>query len=173
MKNIQNVSVLVILLLVIFSACRKNFDIDEINKFSDSIAIDGSVAAPLINAHLSLNDFNIEQGDDQMWFEIDENNLIHVRMKFDLGTTTFSTISPILPVEQGFSLDGNSIRISTDKKDLNLGDIGFDIEGEYYIADPKIDIIMNRPKVGTVSITQVSKNKDRIQWSYEEIKQNH
>ncbi len=41
------------------------------------------------------------------------------------------------------------------------------------IGDPKIDIIMNRPKVGTVSITQVSKNKDRIQWSYEEIKQNH
>ncbi len=41
------------------------------------------------------------------------------------------------------------------------------------IGNPKIDIIMKRPKVGTVSITQVSKNKDRIQWSYEEINQNH
>ncbi len=41
------------------------------------------------------------------------------------------------------------------------------------IGDPKIDIIMKRSKVGTVSITQVLKNKDRIQWSYEEIKQNH
>lgn len=41
------------------------------------------------------------------------------------------------------------------------------------IGNPKIDIIMKRPKVGTVSITQVSKNKDRIQWFYEEIKQNH
>ena len=37
------------------------------------------------------------------------------------------------------------------------------------IGDPKIGVIMKRPKVGTVSITQVSKNEDDIQWRYEEI----
>ncbi len=37
------------------------------------------------------------------------------------------------------------------------------------VGDPKIDIIMKRPKVGTVSITQVSKNDDLIDWDYEEI----
>ena len=38
------------------------------------------------------------------------------------------------------------------------------------VGDPKIDVIMKRPKVGTVSITQVSKKEDYIDWSYEEIK---
>ena len=38
------------------------------------------------------------------------------------------------------------------------------------VGDPKIDVIMKRPKVGTVSITQVSKEGDEIDWSYEEIK---
>ena len=37
------------------------------------------------------------------------------------------------------------------------------------VGDPKIDIMMKRPKVGTVSITQVSKKEDDLQWSYEEI----
>ena len=41
------------------------------------------------------------------------------------------------------------------------------------VGDPKIDIIMKRPKVGTVSITQVLKKEDEIQWNYEEINQNH
>ena len=38
------------------------------------------------------------------------------------------------------------------------------------VGDPEIDVIMKRPKVGTVSITQVSKEGDEIDWSYEEIK---
>jgi len=38
------------------------------------------------------------------------------------------------------------------------------------VGDPKIDVIMKRPKVGTVSITQVSKEGGEIDWSYEEIK---
>jgi len=38
------------------------------------------------------------------------------------------------------------------------------------IGDPKIDITMKRPKVGTVSITQVFKDGDNIDWNYEEIK---
>ena len=38
------------------------------------------------------------------------------------------------------------------------------------VGDPKIDVIMKRPKVGTVSITQISKERDEIDWSYEEIK---
>ncbi len=37
------------------------------------------------------------------------------------------------------------------------------------VGDPKIDIMMKRSKVGTVSITQVSKKEDDLQWSYEEI----
>ena len=38
------------------------------------------------------------------------------------------------------------------------------------VGDPEIDVIMKRPKVGTVSITQVSQKSDEINWSYEEIK---
>lgn len=38
------------------------------------------------------------------------------------------------------------------------------------IGNPNIDVIMKRPKVGTVSITQVAKKEDYIDWSYEEIK---
>lgn len=37
------------------------------------------------------------------------------------------------------------------------------------IGDPKIDIMMKRPKVGTVSITQVSKKGNELLWNYEEI----
>lgn len=38
------------------------------------------------------------------------------------------------------------------------------------IGDPKIDITMKRPKVGTVSITQVFKEGNNIDWNYEEVK---
>ena len=37
------------------------------------------------------------------------------------------------------------------------------------VGDPKIDVIMKRSKVGTVSITQVSKKGNELLWNYEEI----
>ena len=37
------------------------------------------------------------------------------------------------------------------------------------VGDPSIDVIMKRPKVGTVSITQVSKFGDELQWTYEAL----
>ena len=37
------------------------------------------------------------------------------------------------------------------------------------IGNPKVDVLMKRPKVGTVSITQVSKLENKIKMSYEEI----
>ena len=37
------------------------------------------------------------------------------------------------------------------------------------VGNPKIDVLMKRPKVGTVSITQVSKSKNDIKMDYEEI----
>jgi len=37
------------------------------------------------------------------------------------------------------------------------------------VGNPKVDVIMKRPKVGTVSITQVSKNEEEVIMNYEEI----
>ncbi len=37
------------------------------------------------------------------------------------------------------------------------------------VGNPKIDVVMKRPKVGTVSITQVSKLENKIKMDYEEI----
>lgn len=37
------------------------------------------------------------------------------------------------------------------------------------VGNPKIDVLMKRPKVGTVSITQVSKFEAQIKMAYEEI----
>jgi hypothetical protein len=37
------------------------------------------------------------------------------------------------------------------------------------IGNPEIDVLMKRPKVGTVSITQVIKQNETIQMNYEAI----
>lgn len=130
----------------VITSCRKNFEIEEIDKFKDSIVIDGSVAAPLINAKLSISDFNLdEEGSEDFWFEIDDNDLIHIRIKSELGETTFGTISPIVPVDAGYSLTENSTRISTEI--MELPDIDFEIDGEYYIADPRINVLI-RNQIG-------------------------
>ena len=139
-KFLKYLSIGSILIIFFFhlNSCRKNFSIDEFNKLkNDSISLEGSFAGSIINSELCLIDF-IPANDSSFWVEVDENDLLHLRLFIDdYMVIGMNEIFPIIypepknslvpPGSEVFQGDTSKLRIN-DKK---LG-------GNIYFKDPVI-----------------------------------
>jgi len=145
MKNYGSIkisAIVALFLITIFTSCRDNFEFDEINKLSDSLAISGSLGIPLIETSASLNEFDIEQGDSSFWVEIDDNNLIHLKFKLNALQKQLSDVYPFTPVIQGIPIVPTITDFEpTDKLVLGLFDNS--IAGKFFVADPILKIIIS------------------------------
>ncbi len=84
MKVLHKISILgICFFLLIFQSCRKNYTFDEIDKNTNSFDLDGTFAAPGINSSLKLESLIPDTEQSELWLEIDNNNLIHIKMFYD------------------------------------------------------------------------------------------
>lgn len=73
--------------LFIFSSCKKDFSdffaeqFPEPTSTSTDMMIDGEFAVPIINTEFTLENF-IPNTDSSLWAEVDDNDLVHLRMYF-------------------------------------------------------------------------------------------
>ncbi len=85
--------------IIFFNSCQdKPLDLFFENQFpetdSNVIYIDGSLAVPILDSYFTLQDF-IPSTDSSLWAEVDQNNLVHLRMYFkDAVVLTADQIYP-------------------------------------------------------------------------------
>lgn len=129
--------------LLIINSCKKPFDeflneqFPEPTSTSSDFLIDGAIAVPIINTSFTLSNF-IPDTDSSFWAEVDENDLVHLRMYFkDVVSYTASqiygmpVIVPVLP---------DSISSSTDTSKLKLYQNA--LSGHLFFDDPKFTFIV-------------------------------
>ncbi len=131
----------VLLFVVIFSvnSCRKNFSLREFDNLStDSIHFEGSFAAPIVNTELTLINF-LPKKDSSLWAEVDDNNLIHLRMYYkDMFNPTMSEIYPGVPypVITGVPIPADTFAIQTDTSKMKVYDKL--LSGKLFFRNPSI-----------------------------------
>jgi hypothetical protein len=109
--------------LLIVSSCRKDFSLDEINKLkTDSLHFEGSVAIPLVNTELTLENF-IPANDSTLWVEVDENELVHLRMYIDdliiMQMNQIFTTVPY-PAVTGFPIPADTAAMQSDTSRMKV-----------------------------------------------------
>jgi len=126
MKNPIKIFISAALLFAIFfisNSCRKNFSLDEFDKLTtDSLHFEGSFAAPIINTELTLINF-LPKKDSSLWAEVDENNLIHLKMYYkDLFNPTMADIYPGVPypVIAGIPIPPDTFAVQTDTSEMKV-----------------------------------------------------
>ncbi len=127
------------LIFSIITSCRRNFTLDELEKLkTDSISLEGSFAAPLVNTELSLKNF-IPENDSTFWIEIDEQELVHLKMYIrDLVVLRMNEIfnAQIYPAGTGVPIlpDTAFIQSDTSKMKVYTKMLG----GRLFFKNPKI-----------------------------------
>jgi hypothetical protein len=144
-KTIRILLALLILSAGIFDACRKPDDFfPETDKISISESFEGSFAAPLIDTEISLIKFIPEDESSNFWIEVDDQNLIHLRMTGEnLATHPVSSIFPLYdyPLASGTEIQIDSFDVVAEMNDIEFNNELFD--GNVYLADPRIKIMLN------------------------------
>jgi len=136
-----------ILIISLFSlqSCRKNFALDEFNKMkNDSLHFEGSVAIPLVNTELALINF-IPANDSSLWIEIDDTDLLHIRMYYDsLLTVSMRDIYPdppvVYPAPAGYSVPAYTHEVYTDTSKMKVYDKM--LSGKLFFDNPKFSFII-------------------------------
>jgi hypothetical protein len=144
----KTITILLALLIIsagIFEACRKPDDFfPELDKTEFSENFEGSFAAPLIDTEISLLKFIPEDESSNFWIEVDDQNLIHLRMTGEnLATHPVSSIFPLYdyPLASGTEIQIDSFDVVAEMTDLEFNNEMFD--GNVYLADPRITILLN------------------------------
>ncbi|MBN2662628.1 MAG: hypothetical protein JXR68_03170 [Bacteroidales bacterium] len=129
--------------LLIINSCKKPFDeflneqFPEPTSTSSDILIDGEIAVPIINTSFTLSNF-IPSTDSSFWAEVDDEDLVHLRMYFkDVVSFTASQIygMPVItPVQP------DSVSASTDTSKLKLYQNA--LSGHLFFDDPKFTFIV-------------------------------
>jgi hypothetical protein len=152
MRNIKKTVILLFFLIsiasILFNSCRKfrEFDPEEFvsNEFyeldtaniSDSMWVNGSFAAPILNTKLMLSTF-IPKTDSTLWIEVDNDDLIHLRSYFkNLLVVTGSQIFNGFPANSGTMIPGATFVFKTDTSQLKVYDQA--LSGHLFFNDPKI-----------------------------------
>ncbi len=139
----NNILVAVVLLLflgaITFSSCVKEFDID-FDKLSDSVGINPTIAVPVVNASLKLEQFLPDNEEVNQYLVVDDAGFMTVKYKFDLTEFTAGDFFPKTIDFSGPSLPEMNYILSPQK--LTLGIANPIEKGEVYIADPKIKLII-------------------------------
>lgn len=137
-KQIISAALLFVLVISI-NSCRKDFSLEEIDNITtDSLYFEGSFAAPLIKSELTLLDF-IPANDSSLWAEVDENDLVHLKMYYkDMFTPTMKEIYPALiyPAPAGFPVPADTFAIKTDTSKMKVYDKI--LTGKLYFKNPSI-----------------------------------
>jgi len=129
-------------ILLSISSCRKEFTLDEFDKLkNDELQFEGSFAIPIVNTELTLGNF-IPANDSSLWAEIDENNLIHLRMYYEdlilfRMDEIYSDISPLsYPVNSGATIPAHTHSVPTDTSKMKVYDKM--LAGRLYFDNPSI-----------------------------------
>jgi len=126
--------------IIIFSnSCRKNFSLKEFeNLTTDSLHFEGSFAAPVVNTELTLINF-LPKKDSSLWAEVDDNNLIHLRMYYkDLLNPAMSDIYPAVPypIISGIPIPPDTFSIQTDTSKMKVYN-NF-LSGKLFFQNPSV-----------------------------------
>ncbi len=131
--------VLIFIAIISFDSCRKNFSLNEFdNLTTDSLHFEGSFAAPIVNTKLTLINF-LPKKDSSLWAEVDDNNLIHLRMYYkNLLSPTFSDIYPlaITPAPAGTPVLADTFAIQTDTSKMKV--YNNLLSGKLFFQNPSI-----------------------------------
>ena len=142
MKNpktfFRSVALLFVIILVA-NSCRKNFSLTEIdNLTTDSLHLEGSFAAPIVDTKLTLINF-LPKKDSSLWAEVDENNLIHLRMYYkDMFNPTMNQIYPGVsyPAVAGIPIPPDTFAVQTDTSKMKVYDKL--LSGKLFFQNPSI-----------------------------------
>lgn len=145
MKNIVNkIAIFLLSLTLIGTSCQKSIEeffkqqFPEPNNLSTDLAIDGEIAAPILNTSLSLVNFIPTNLDSSLWIQVDNEKIIHLRMYFK----EFFTInaSQIFGCPVPGTIPADSFSFSSDTNKLKIYDNV--LEGHVYFNDPRFKIIL-------------------------------
>lgn len=104
---------------VALNSCRDDFDFEEFDNYDDSIAINGKVAAPLINTKMKFSDFKAESINKRLHFTTDNKGLIHMIVDQDDKVIKLPTmLSPEELAALGLPPQSWQKTYVTDKQDL-------------------------------------------------------
>ncbi|MBN2892834.1 MAG: hypothetical protein JXL97_13280 [Bacteroidales bacterium] len=141
--NIKILFALVLGTLLVFNSCKKGFDeffndqFPETNNMSDDMFIDGELAVPILNTYFTLQNF-IPSRDSSLWAEVDDDNLVHLRMFFkniiSLTTSDIYDWPIIIPVP------ADSTSVSSDTNKLKVYDNA--LSGHLFFNDPIFTFIV-------------------------------
>ena len=125
--------------VILINSCRKNFTLKEIeNLKTDSLHLEGSFAAPVVNTQLTLINF-LPKTDSSLWAEVDENDLIHLRMYYkDMFNPRMSEIYPLVPYPAvaGIPIPADTFAIQTDTSKMKVYDKL--LSGKLFFQNPTI-----------------------------------
>ena len=134
--------IFLIISIVSINSCRKNFTLDELsNMNNDSLHFEGSVAVPIVNSELTLINF-IPSSDSSLWLEVDDTDLIHVRMYYD----NFLTIQmrDIFPISydalSGTDIPPASFEVHTDTSKMKI--YSSMLSGKLFFDNPKFTFLI-------------------------------
>ncbi len=133
-----------IIVLLSINSCRKNFTLDEFDKLNnDSLHFEGSVAIPIVNTELTLANF-IPANDSSLWIEIDDDDLIHLRMFYDdLISIRMNQVFDIpYPAGAGFPVPPDTTEIiESDTSKMKV--YNSIISGKLFFKNPKITFLID------------------------------
>lgn len=150
MKNIQKKLLFLLIFItatsVFLNSCQnfKDFDINqftesefyEINNVSDSMWVNGSFAAPILDTRLTLGTL-IPKTDSSLWAEVDNDDLVHLRSYFkNLLVATGSQIFSDLPATEGTVINSGIFSFQTDTSKLKVYEQA--LSGHLFFNNPKV-----------------------------------
>ena len=126
---------------ILINSCRKTDEMfPEFNNLSDSLSVEGAIAAPLIDTELSLFNF-VPEGDSSLWMAFDDEGLVHARMYYnEIVNIQMRQIYGLpFPLPGGIHIPADSLKIETDTSKMKV--YSKMLTGHLYFDDPKIKFI--------------------------------
>lgn len=136
----SNTKALIILMLItsfFYYSCDEfvKEEFYETQNLSDSMWIDGTIAVPILDTKLALENL-IPKTDSSLWAEVDENQLVHLRSYFkDLVVLQGSNIYDEFPYSEGTVIEKDSFVVQTDTSKVKVYDQA--LSGHLFFNNPK------------------------------------
>jgi len=139
----------------------------EIDNLSDSIWINGSLAAPILDTKFTLATL-LPKLDSSLWVEVDDDDLIHLRSYFkNIVTVTGSQVYTNMPSPSGTVISAATYQLQSDTSKLKI--YSGALSGHLFFNNPKFTFkftneipILSFFKLDTITFHELAGTSDSV-----------
>ncbi|PID88387.1 MAG: hypothetical protein CSB06_00505 [Bacteroidia bacterium] len=156
-------------------SCRRDFHIEEVDKVTDDLSLDGNLAGPLLDTKVRIEQFIVPEEDSSSWAEHDSNKLLHIRalrknfQSFQMKDIYKDAPLVTFPIPSGFFAPAGMFKFESRLYALDI--FGPFISGKFFIKAPKFTfhVESEAPILDTLQVNSIKLHNSK-KHVYKEVK---